>query len=261
MLLKRLFIAVLLVVVLMVINNYLTEQWLKRASLSVLEGPLSGSFQWLGELKVTVTSWFRVADIIKENRTLEEANRVLRAENLKIQELAKENDFLREELGVAKKRGYELEMARVFNFNTDGPFRTALIDKGAREGLQPGQAVIFGGDVLLGLIKETYPAQSLIYLLNDPRVALNAKIVDTAVSGRTRGALEQGLFLELITNQEEIIEGQLAVTSGLDGLPSSLIIGQVANVRVKSGELFKTVKINPEFGDVLLDNVFVLKNH
>src|SRR3989344_8768129 len=110
MLLKRLFIAVLLVVVLMVINNYLTEQWLKRASLSVLEGPLSGSFQWLGELKVTVTSWFRVADIIKENRTLEEANRVLRAENLKIQELAKENDFLREELGVAKKRGYELEM-------------------------------------------------------------------------------------------------------------------------------------------------------
>ncbi len=261
MLFKRLFIVVLLVVILMVINNYFTDQWLRRAALNGLEKPLSWSFQWLGHLKITVTSWFKVEKIIRENQGLYEENRRLRSENLKIQDLMKENDFLREELGVAKKRGYELEMARVFNFNTDGPFRTALIDKGAKDGLQSGQAVIFGGDILLGLIKETYPAQSLVYLLHDPRVTLNVKIADTAVLGRTRGALERGVFLELITNQEDIKEGQLVVTNGLDGLPSSLVIGKISNVQVGSGELFKTVKINPEFGNILLENVFVLKNN
>lgn len=257
---KKILIVLLVVVVLVVVNNYLTDQWLRRVVLSGLERPLAVSFQGLGQWRSTVTAWFRVENILRENQSLWEESRRLRSENLKMGDLIRENNFLREELGVAKKRGYELAMARVFNFNLNGPFRTALIDKGAEDGLQSGQAVIFGGDILLGLVKEVYPAQSLIYLLNDPRMMLNVKIADTAVSGRTRGALEQGLFLELITNQEEILEGQLVVTSGLDGLPNSLVIGKVANVQVKSGELFKTVKINPEFGDVLLDNVFVLKS-
>lgn len=261
MVLRKITIVLLTVVSLVVINNYLTDQWLRRASLRGLERPLTASFQWWGHLQSTVTAWFRVENIIRENQRLLEENRRWRSENLKMQDLIGENDFLREELGVAKKRGYELAIARVFNFNTNGPFRTALIDKGSREDLRAGQAVILGGDILLGLVKEVYPAQSLIYLLTDPRIRLNVKMADTAVLGRTRGALEQGLLLELVTNREEIKEGQLAVTSGLDGLPRSLVVGHVANVQVKSGELFKTVKINPEFGHVLLDNVFVLKSH
>lgn len=249
-----------MVVSLVVINNYLTDQWLRRFTLSGLEKPLGRSLQWLGHGKVTITAWFRVENIMRENQELAAENRRLYAENLRIKELAGENEFLREELGVAKKRGYELVMARVFNFNTTGPFRTALLDQGTQAGLQPGQPVMVGGDILLGLVQEVFSGQSSIRLLNDPRVALNAKIVDTVVSGRTRGGLEQGLWLELVTNQEEVKEGQMAVTSGLDGLPSLLVIGTIANVRVKSGELFKTVKIKPKFEEMLFDSVFVLKN-
>lgn len=247
-------------VLLVVINNDLTDQWLRRFTLSGLEKPLGESGQFLVKVKTTVTAWFRVENIILENQELSAENRRLYAENLQIKELARENEFLREELGVAKKRGYELVMAQVFNFSTTGPFRTALLDQGASAGIQSGQPVIFGGDVLLGLVQEVFPNQSSIRLLNDPRVALNAKIVDTVISGRTRGGLEQGLWLELVTNQEEVKEGQMVVTSGLDGLPSLLVIGTIANVQVKSGELFKTVKINPQFKEMLFDSVFVLKN-
>lgn len=241
-------------------TNHFTHQWLRRVVLSAAEKPLARGYYYLGNMQWRITALFRLENIIKESQSLLEENRLLKAQNLKINELTRENDFLRKELGVAKKRGYQLEMARVFSFNADGLYRTALIDKGADQDLKVGQPVIFSGDILLGVVKEIYPSNALIYLTTDPRLALNVKVVDSVVFGRTRGALEQGLALELVTNQEEIKEGQLVVTSGLDGLPSLLVVGKVSNVQTKSGELFKTVKIDPGFSNLLLENIFILKN-
>jgi cell shape-determining protein MreC len=123
------------------------------------------------------------------------------------------------------------------------------------------QPVVFGGNILLGIVKEVYAHHALVYLTTDPRLALNVKITEANVSGRTRGALDKGLWLELVTNQDEVKEGQAVITSGLDGLPSLLLVGRISNVQMKSGELFKTVRIDPEFGNLLLDHVFILKSY
>ncbi|MDO8495490.1 MAG: rod shape-determining protein MreC [bacterium] len=257
---KNIIIAILVVVVVMVVNNRLVGQGLKRMLLGLIERPLASSYMHLGSIQWRITSLFKVEGILKENLSLVEENKVLRVDNLKLADLIKENEFLREELGVAKEKGYDLEIARIFHFTTDGQARTALIDKGAEEGVAALQPVIFGGNILLGIVKEVYPHHALIYLTTDPRLAMNVKITDSPVSGRTRGALNQGLFLELVTNQDEIKEGQTVVTSGLDGLPSLLLVGRVSNVQTKSGELFKTVRIDPEYGNLLLDKVFILKS-
>lgn len=245
---------------LMALNSYLTNRWIQRLTISVMEKPLGASLRLVGDVKLRITSFFKIENIIHENQKWSEENRRLKAENLKINELMRENEFLREELGVAQKRGFKLEVARIFHFNVDGPFRTALIDKGAEQDIMVGQPVVFSGDILLGVVREVYPRQALVYLLNDPRLTLNVQVVDSLVVGRTQGALERGIVLELITNQEEVREGETVVTSGLDGLPRLLVVGKISNVQTKSGDLFRAVRVDPEFENLILEDVFIIKN-
>lgn len=257
--LRKAILALAVIAVLIFFNYHLTDHFIERQTVSLFSRPLSAVCTRLSQWKLIIVSFFRVENIILENINLTEENRHLRAENLKINDLTKENDFLRSELGIAKKRGYQLEAAKIFQFNANGLFRTALIDKGTNDNVAAGQAVIFNGDIILGVVQEVYPDRALVFLINDPRVTLNVKLADDSLFGRTRGGLEKGLFMEMVTNQEEIEEGQEIVTSGLDGLPDLLMVGQVANVQLKSGELFKTVRIKPFFGNLFLKNVFVLR--
>lgn len=255
---KKIFIALSLVVSLTAVNR-LTGQWIKATAAGVIKKPFLPAYRHLGQWRRQTVSWFKTDEILSANQQLVLENQLLKKDNLGLKDLERENNLLRQELGVARRRQWQVEIAQIFQITTDGPFRTALINKGKKEGVKSGQAVVFSGNLLLGVVKEVYDHEALIYLTTDPRLVLNVKTVDSAVAGRTKGALVGGLILELITNQEEIKEGEELITSGLDGLPSLLRVGQVEGVHSESGALFKTITVEPEFGDLLLDNIFVLK--
>lgn len=256
--LKNFFIA-LTVVVLLVFLNQWSGQWLKGAVLSVFQKPLGASQSFLGRSKQRVVSWFSTGELLRENDKLKSENRRLVSANLKIYELEKENNFLRKELGVTQRKNYTVAMARVFHQLFDGQFQTVLIDIGENEGVKPEMPVIFDGEVLYGIVKEVYSAAALVYLITDPRVTLNVKIKDSEIMGRSRGALNEGLSFELVANQEEVQAGNIVITSGLDGLPSSLIAGKIKTVSAERGGIFKEIKIEPEFQSLTADRVFVLK--
>lgn len=216
-------------------------------------------YRWLGETRYRIKGLFKLENILEENQELIEENRRLQAWNWQIEALIKENEFLKTELKVVQKRQWSVTMARIFNFSTTGLERTALIDRGGDDGLAAGQPVIFSGDILLGIIKEVYPRQSLVFLITDPRLRISVKVADGQIVGRAEGAGSQGIRLELIANQEEVTEGQLLLTTGLDGLPVRLLVGQITKVQLHSGDLFKTVRAKPLFGDLFLENVFVIR--
>lgn len=239
--------------------NYGPNQRLRSSVFSLFKKPLSLSYSYIGRLKFGAASWFKIGKIVRENELLSRENRALFAANIKITDLERENEFLRKELGVAQKKSWHLEAAKIFQLRSDGAFSTAVIDKGSNDGISAGWPVIFDGDILFGVTKDVMPASSVVYLTNDPRLAISVKIKDSLVLGRTKGALESGIDLDLISNQEEIKEGDMALTSGLDGLPSSLIIGIVKSVNTKNNQLFRAVKIQPGFEGRFLESVFILK--
>lgn len=257
--LKKTLPPVVILVFLIFFNYYLTEQFLKSSVVKIFKRPLGGSFVFLADSKNKLFSWFRVDNIILENQVLNQENRRLFSASLKMAELERENALLREELGVARKRNWQVEIAKVFQFNTVGDFRTALIDKGKNQGIRTGMAAIFGGDILLGIVKEVFSDSANIFLINDPRVSINVKSQDSQVAARTRGDLKNGMLLELVTNQENIALGELFLTSGLDGLPDLLIVGSVSTVKNGSDNLFKDVRIEPMFKNIPPENVFILK--
>lgn len=232
---------------------------MKNSVLAVFKKPLVVSSSFLHQTKRRVVSWFNTGELLRQNQTLKEENRQLASVNLKIYELEKENDFLRKELDVVQRKNFKVSLARVFHQKFDGQFQTSLIDIGDNEGIKPGMPVIFDGEVLYGVIKDVYPTSALVYLITDPRVTLSVKIKDSEIMGRSRGELKDGLSLELVANQEDVQAGETVMTSGLDGLPSALLVGKIITVRENREGIFKEIKIEPEFKSLLVDRVFVLK--
>jgi len=247
------------VILLVFFNNQFSDNFLKNFVLSVLAKPLGPTHSFLTHSKKTVFSWFNTSSLLKENQWLQEENRQLISANLKISELEKENQFLRKELGVVQKKNFQVSLARIFHQQFDGQFQTAMIDIGTEDGIAVGMPVIFDGEVLYGIVKEVYSHSSLVYLISDPRIVLSVKIVESEIMGRSRGILSNGVSLELITNQEEVKIGDLAITSGLDGLPSALVVGTIRKAEADRGGLFQKIEIDPQFKSLLIDRVFVLK--
>ena len=237
---------------------------MKSSVLSVFKKPMGISYSFLNQTKQWVTSWFKTGELLRENTVLQAENRQLVSANLKIAELEKENNFLRKGLGVVKRKSFQVAVARVFHQQFNGQSQTSLIDIGDNEKIKVGMPVIFDGEVLYGVIKEVYLTSALVYLITDPRVILSVKIKDeqaerAEIMGRSRGALADGLSLELIANQEEIKVGDLVITSGLDDLPSALLVGKIRTVKTDPGAIFKEINIEPVFKSLLVDRVFVLK--
>lgn len=240
-------------------NNYWSNQFLKSSVLSVLKVPLTVGYSSLIRAKQRIIFWFNAGNLLQENQSWQAERRQLVSLKLKIAELEKENEFLRKELRVAKRKNFQTAMAYIFRQQFDGQSRTALIDVGGNDGIKAGMPAIFDGEVLYGLVKEVYSDSSLIYLITDPRVFLSVKTSGSQVAGRSRGSLADGLSLELISNQEEVNPGDLVITSGLDGLPSALVVGRIKTVRAERGGLFKNVEVEPSFENLLIDRVFVIK--
>lgn len=257
----KLILLTLLVVVAIFITNLFTGEYFSHALATGLAKPLVAQYRWSGWLRNHLVSWWEVEQWMDQRQQLENQVRDLQADNRQIPELLKENDFLKKELGVARQRNLELELVKLIEVTSTGPYRTALIDRGQDADIKPGMAVIFQGQILFGIVQESYTHSALLWLLNDPRLSINVRVQAANVVGRTHGALEQGLFVDLVTSQEEIKEGDFIVSSGLDGLPDALEVGAVANVKQVSGALFKTVRVDPRFINFLPEDVFVVKKY
>ena len=256
---KRILIGLGAVLFLVAFNNYWSGQWLRGSVFSFFRKPMGSSYTFLNQTKQKVISWFSTGSLLKENENLKSENRALVAARLKVSELEKENDFLRKELGVVKRKNLEVVLARVFNQRLDDQTHTVLIDVGKNENIKIGMPVIFDGEVIYGVVKEVYDNSAMVYLITDPRLNLSVKIPESTIIGRSKGTLNSGLSLELVANQEEVRPGQLVVTSGLDGLPAALVVGKVKTAQASRGGVFQKVEIEPAFKTIQFNQVFVLK--
>ncbi|MBI2676444.1 MAG: rod shape-determining protein MreC [Candidatus Yanofskybacteria bacterium] len=257
--LKKILLALAILVLLVFLNNYATNQFFKSFLVQALKPFLIKTYASLNSFQFRLVSWFRIDNIILENQFLSQQNRQLFSKTLKMEELEKENEFLRKELGVSQRRKWQIEIASIFQLNTSGAFRTAFVDKGSNQGIKSGMAVVFGGEILVGVIKEVFPDSSMILLVTDPRLTVSVKSKEAEVSARAVGSLDQGLFLELVANQENVKTGDLFLTSGLDSLSSALVVGRVASIKSDDRGLFKTVRLEPEFQNILPESVFIIK--
>jgi rod shape-determining protein MreC len=188
-----------------------------------------------------------VGRLAREN---DELRRAAVEQSLRVQQAAAleaENAQLRRLLGAGSGVGAPTVLARVLYESRDRFSRKLVLDQGSQSGVRPGQPVIDDRGVI-GQITRAFPLTAELTLLTDRDQSIAVQLLRNGLRGVVFGDGAQ-LELRFMAVNVDIQEGDLAVTSGIDGLyPAGLAVGTVAAVQRADKERFARVVLAPAAG-------------
>ncbi|RMD59400.1 rod shape-determining protein MreC [Candidatus Parcubacteria bacterium] len=207
--------------------------------------PVMGKLQWVGtRLKVSFNRQKDKRDFLRIIKELEEDNQKLLAENAKLKQLQEENEKLRQYLDFMRRRRFRYVMANIVTHNRElaGEGQgSIIIDRGSKNGLYAGLALVNSQGLVVGKIIEVKDSIARACLIIDKNCQIAAALQNkNKTSGVVRGELGLTIKMELIPQTEEIKEGEIVVTSGLeDSIPPDLVIGRISQVNKSNNEVWQ----------------------
>jgi len=204
--------------------------------------------------------WSSYADL----REVRDENLVLRSKVAQMEEgsregeeYRRENLRLRELLDLRRSQEYPTLAAEVLALGSVGQSRTALIGRGARDGVQRNMPVV-NRQGAVGRIIAVGDRVSKAQLLIDPNSGVAGIFQRTRGQGMVVGMGDRGCRMEYVSELESVEEGDVVVTSGLDQIyPKGVTIGVVFSVE-EGDQLTKSILIRPEVDFQRLEEVLVL---
>lgn len=137
-------------------------------------------------------------------------------------------------------------------------FHTLVIDRGTSSGLMVGMAVV-AADGVVGQIVKVAATTSRVLLLTDHASGIAATIQRSRARGVVKGKGEGLCSLEFTTREEDVMVGDLVVTSGIGGVyTKGLPIGEVTMVKRGQYGVFQTVTIHPRVNLAHLEEMLVV---
>lgn len=200
-----------------------------------------------------------ISKMKKQNAELSSKILSLEVDRSKISELEYENKMLKQELGYAQaNKDHSLVPARIIGREPTNFLDHVMLDKGKNEGIASGMAVVSGG-VLVGQVKDVYDDQSKVTLITSKDSVILAMLQKSRSKGILRGGIS-GLLLEDITRDSDFEKDEYVTTSGLDGqLEEGILIGRATTIQSSSGELFKSISVEPLADLSKLELVFIVQ--
>jgi len=196
---------------------------------------------------------------------LESINRSLLAENLRLQEIERENQRLRELLSFGETRpGIELRggqiIARVIGRDSNNFLNFVMVDLGSRHGIEVGMPVL-NNEGLVGRVSEVTNTSSKILLLSDPLSTVNAILQSSRLTGVVNGVVGDDPVMGFIPQGTLVGVGEVVLSSGMGGnFPKGIPIGQVIEVRQRDFEVFQETVVRPIVDFDRLEFVLIVTN-
>lgn len=186
-----------------------------------------------------------------------ERDRLL-AENARLVASQREMDQLRLQAKLQTDRPrWKMLQARVQGADPTGQQLFLTIDKGTRDGVKPGMAVVAQGENYVGQITEVGERSSRVMLIVDASQTVGARLSGGA-DGVIYGLSRRGGWLEMrhLDRDTEIAPDELVLTNDSSdvrtaGVPGGLIVGQVDDTKITR---------DPQ-GDTLTAHVIPLVNY
>ena len=205
----------------------------------VVDAPIS-LWRWIGDTGASRN------DLRLENSRLNAERLLTHARLQRYAALEAENTRLRAMLDATARVRDQARVAEIMSVSAN-PFRHVLvIDKGSRDGVYDGQAMV-DADGVIGQVIEAGLLSSQGVLISDPDHALPVEVnrngLRTIAVGT--GAYDR-LDLPFLPNNADISEGDLLVTSGLGGaFPAGYPVAVVESVLRIPQEPFAAVSARP----------------
>ncbi len=259
--------SIIVIVVLMIVGFLIWPTGAIRPIKNVFYMALK-PFSIAGNFTIDRTSLFfrnftHLGQLVRENQQLIKENLNLQGQLSLLKEAQHENEILKKEIGFfneSSNRGnLKLLPANIIGRSTTGYLRTIVIDRGTKDQVKTGQAIVSQG-YLVGTVKEAMENSSEVTLVTDYDSLVPVILQDSRGTGLLRGGLT-GLTIEDIPLNIEIKTGEQVITSGLGGdIPFGMMVGKVNEIVSKKSEIFQKVTLDSPIQIYYLEFVFVVQS-
>lgn len=232
--------------------------WFDRAAVSI-SAPVQAAIRWsIATSWDGMQSYFLLFSTQENNRNLALENRRLLNELASFQEVARENDRLRELVKFNAPLEGRKVVAQVIAQDVSPEFRMIRINKGSTHGVESGMAVI-ALEGIVGRVIRTGSDFSDVLSLQDSSSAIDSLLQRNRVRGVVEGLGGQQLSMKYLRRTDDVQDGDVIVSSGIGGLfPKGLTIGKVTSVRKKNFGITQTVEVIPSVDFNRLEEVTVI---
>ncbi len=199
-----------------------------------------------------------VKDLNSHNEQLEHEVAQLKLQLAQDNELRVQNDALRKQLNFSSTPASQLTPAEVIAYQPDNFREYITLNRGSKDGLKNGQAVVSEG-TLVGKLVNVTANTAQVFLVVDPDFRIAGLDQTTRTTGTIHGQIGRGLVMEKIPQDQLVNVGDTVITSGLGGeLPKGLILGQIESLNHQNNEIFQTAQISSSVKFNQLELVFVV---
>ncbi len=219
-----------------------------RSALGLVAAPL----HWLADAPVRFAGVFGDSlvsrtQLLEENARLREELMLSRRQLLLAESLAAENNRLLALQNSSAMLEQEVLPAEIINISPDPFSRRVLINKGSRDGVFMGQAVLESNG-LMGQVVQVSPFSSWVLLITDVNHVTPVEVSrngERALARGSRGGANE-LDLEFVVTTQDIEVGDSLISSGM-GLvfPKNYPVAEVVSVRRSAGQPYAVIKATP----------------
>lgn len=194
---------------------------------------------------------------------LEALNNRLMIDNVRLVELERENEQLRQLLNYTRTNpqfSYQAVSVRVRSIGADPTnlLYFVIVDKGTRDGIAKDMPVITDRG-LVGRVTAVGPNSAQVLMLIDPASSVNVLVQNSRATGVVRGNIDGTLLMERIPQSDKLNPGDIVLTSGLGGnFPDKLVVGQVTEVIRRDQDMFQSARIRPTVDFGKLETMLVI---
>ena len=203
--------------------------------------------------------------LVEENKELKTENQKLLSEISLLQDGERKNLSADNVLDIIQQKDLSLVLAGVIGLDVQQDIIS--IDKGSSSGIAEGMAVINQQGVLFGKVLKAYKDFSKVMLLSNKSSVIDVRVqqddlTGPIVNGAIKGKGGLAVYLDLVPVDEEISEGDILITSALEGtFPKDLLVGKVIQRYKDDQKPFQQAQVEPFFNIKNTDNLFVVTGY
>jgi len=206
----------------------------------------------------TFQHYFFLVHLQRENEMLRQRVAELQKENHLKEEALLANERLRSLFQFKEKLSTSVVAAEVIGQDPSSWFKSVTLNKGEKDGIKKGMAVITT-DGVVGQVFKTAPHYSTVLLITDYSSAIDAIVQKTRARAIVEGQGENRCQLKYLLRTDEVSEGETVVTSGLAGnFPKGLLIGEIRRIEKKGRGVFQYAELVPSVDLTRLEEVLII---
>ena len=231
---------------------------LLRQGVSLITHPLQQAAHTPIEFLQQSAGYFSSVARLEEENTRLRHDQLTRSETLlRTHQLEAENERLRKLLEVRERQKVSGRVAQIVYALRDPYSRRVVVDKGQQDRLSPGLPVVDDGGIV-GQVTRVFPFVSEVTLITDKEQAVPVQILRTGQRSVVFGLGDGRLELRFLPANVDVQEGDMLVTSGLDGVfPRGIPVAKVTRIERDTSYTFARVYCLPlagveNFGEVMV---------